>query len=310
MKLVSFAVLTCVLLTLLPLPTICQLFSVEYLYVKLPLGNCCPSPVFNGDDTIYLLGGRLPSTATNILKFSISSETLEEVGQLPSPSHWGSVQSDSFGSIFYFSGGPDGDEVYSFNPTTNVTSIVARLPYNSADHVSIKYNDTSNTVFILGGYDQGWSLLAFDMVTLNYSTLSYNLPFSVTRGVSIPFGNKAFIFDNANSWQYSQAIEFNLETYNLSQVGPSILPLFSGYPSAVSDGNFGYIFGGYRADAINPTNGIFQFDPVTHENTFLPVTNWPVDGSNYYNTAPASVYVRSRDRIYFFGGQSYAFKES
>lgn len=55
---------------------------------------------------------------------------------------------------------------------------------------------------------------------------------------------------------------------------------------------------------MNSTNGIVSFNPTTYENNFIPVNNFPVEGSYFFNVAPASVFVPSRNRIYCFGGHS------
>lgn len=50
-------------------------------------------------------------------------------------------------------------------------------------------------------------------------------------------------------------------------------------------------------------DGLYQFDTVTFENEFIPVTNLPLlTEHKSYVRAPAMVFVPSLDRIYFFGG--------
>lgn len=275
--------------------------TTKYLDTKLPSPNKCLQTIYDGIDGIYLFGSCSREASPNIFKFSISSESLTSVGNLPGEAKLGSVQSDGFGNIFYFGGGSGGDQVYYFDPENNVSSTVATLPYDVQYGVSVKYNDT---VFILGGYAQGRELLAFNMTTRNYSVISTNLPFRVSGGAGFTVGRKAYIFDATELRQGRNALELDLDTYVMTQVGPETLPRFAGRPSAVWDGNFGYIIGGYL-ETENVTSGMFQFDPRTLSNTFIPVYNWPVEGLNDLQVGPASVFVPGRKRIYCFGGYSF-----
>lgn len=137
------------------------------------------------------------------------------------PSKHGIVQPDDLGNIFYFGGGPDGNQVYTFDPATNVVNLTHNVEYGS----SVKYNDSSDTIFILGGRGQVKELLAFNMETLHSSTIPTTLSF--IRGESIKFENKAFIFTATDSVQNRQAIELDLDTYEMKPVGPSTLPRFN-----------------------------------------------------------------------------------
>lgn len=238
---------------------------------------------------------------TNIFKFSISSESLVKVGSLPDYGWRGTVQSDSHGNIFYLGGGSGGRAVYKFILTTNTSRTVATLPADVNSCTSFKYN---NSVFMLGGdgqYGSGNKLLIFNMETLTSSTVSATLPFWVNGGTAVTIGKKAFVFSATETKENGQALEIDLETYSMTQVGPEAFQ-FMGSPSAVADGNWVYIIGGYR-ETDNESNGFFKFNGVTHENKFLPVTNVPRTGTDF-NTAPAAVFVPSKNRIYAFGGQT------
>lgn len=239
-KLLSIAVLTWLFLqTQLP-PNSGQLLSAEYLDVKLPeSSSCIRHAIYDEDDSIYFF----ECSTTKILKFSISSQTLAEIGSLPGPISWGITQPDSTGNIFVFGGGPASNEVYVFNPTTNTTTTVATLPYRATERISIKYNSTTNQVFILGGNEQRRYLESFNMETFNYILISTYLPFVVRGGSAIRVGNKAFIFYDYEFYN-RQALELSLDTYAMAQVGQTTLPYFNSYSSAVWDGDFGYIFGG------------------------------------------------------------------
>lgn len=134
-----------------------------------------------------------------------------------------------------------GDKVYSFDIASNAAKQIGPLPYEVDYGISFKNNDT---VLILGGSGQGRDLLAFDLATRNYSTVSSNLSFIVKAGAGIQVGSKAFIFDNTESLKNRNAVEFDLKTLEMRKVGPASLPVFRGRPSAVWDGKFGYVTGG------------------------------------------------------------------
>jgi hypothetical protein len=282
-----------------------QLLTAEYVDLKLLAPNGCPQPYYDGEDTIYLLGS-CQSPYTRIEVFSISNETIarKSIGSLPGNGVRGTVQADNFGNIFFFGGGDNYQDVYKFDPVANRSIVAGTLPVDVQDSTSVKYNDSSNTVYILGGDGQGSpnTLLAFDVVLLNYTTIASNLAYRVNQATSVQSGNKVYIFDPNNSLK--KAIEMDLDSFRMSQVGPDTLLVLNLYPSSVRDESHAYLIGGYVPNE-GPTGGIYQFDLNTFENTFLPVRNFPVEGLSYYYVSPASVYVAKQNRIYFFGGYSY-----
>lgn len=101
------------------------------------------------------------------------------------------------------------------------------------------------------------------METLIYTNISTTLPYIVRAGASIIVQNKAFIFDDTQSLDNRQAIELDLDTYEMKRVGLATLPLFKFNPSAVWDGNFGYVIGGYESNNWNATIVLIQFNPKT-----------------------------------------------
>lgn len=277
--------------------------KTEYLGVTLPFANTSPATIYDGKDSIYLFGGDRYSrddddSSKSILRFSISSETLETVGTLPDGSTAGSLQSDSSGNIFLFGGGSGRDEVYKFDPTTNISSSVATLPYSLGDSISIKYGEDSNQVFILGGRDQGRKLGIFDMETFNYSEVS-TLPIYVGQSTVFRVEKEAFIFDNTHQTN-NRALKFDLDTYDLRAIGPGNLPGFTGAAS-VWTGQFGYVIGGFNPG--NGSHGIYQFNPDSWTNKLIPVAGLEWDNGRYLREAPGSVYVPRLNRIYCFGGE-------
>jgi N-acetylneuraminic acid mutarotase len=144
---------------------------------KLPRKLGSHSVLYDGNDSIYIMGGFYGSYLDDILVFSISSQNITRIGSLPSKSFGGMMEWDNFGNIFYFGGGfYDGKQVYKFDPVTRISSEMAQLPYDVRWGASIKQNNSSNTVYILGGREQGKELLSFDMKSLTFSRMT-NLSF-------------------------------------------------------------------------------------------------------------------------------------
>lgn len=292
------------------LPIRGQVLTTQTLDVKLPAPDACQATFYDGDDSIYLFGGSEYPQNKQILKFTIFSETLQVVGTLPEASICGHAYSDSSRNIFYLGGGDSGatwfKEVYKFNPVTGVVSHVANLPYTAGERPSFKFSETSNTILVFG--DDGevtQKLSAFDLYSLTSSTVSTNFTFYANSATAIKVGSKAFLFGVRDPEAARMAVEVDVDTFfNMQYVGLATLPTFTWHPSSVWDGNYGYVIGGYDSSTGVRTDGIIQFNPVTYENRFIPVENFPVGGSSHFWYSPATVFVPSRNRIYFFGGYS------
>lgn len=286
-----------------PLLLFCQPFNSQELTavrldVKLPFPDNCQAPFYDGEDKIYLVGGCANNPNNKILVFSLSTETLTVVGSLPGRGSEGTVQKDGYGNIFFFGG----SQVYKFDPKLNSTFLAATLPYDISSHTSFKLNDTSNTVYIMGGwFGPDDELLSFDMETLNSSQVT-KLPLHLTSPTSVRVGNKAFIFDDANI-ENRHALELDLDTLRMRQVGSGTLPIFDWWSSSsVRVGNYLYIIGGFYRSR---TDGVIQFNSETYENVFIPVGNLKLDNTTDFAWAPSSVFVPGKNRIYCFGGETY-----
>ncbi|OXA57738.1 hypothetical protein Fcan01_06682 [Folsomia candida] len=308
-QLSTIIVATCTLLLLSILkPSSGQglpILTPEYLAIKLPSPNSCLTPFYDGNDSIYLFGGCEENNRNQILVYSIISEVIRFVGTLPTSGMNGHVQGDRAGNMYYIGGLNNGEEwtqVVKFSPATNTTSVVVTLPFSVQDSTSVKYNGTSNTIYIIGGDANPTSLMALDLSLSTHSTVA-TLPFGIHQAASFRYGNKAYVFDAGTGENQTTAMELDLDTFRMMSVGPSTLPRIILFPSLVFDGNlFAYLIGGYRPDSppVTPSEGIIQFNPITFEHAFVPVRNYPISG-NYFYHSPASVYVARNNRIYCFG---------
>ncbi len=81
-----------------------------FLNTKLPSKTAHHAILYDGNDSIYLLGGFNATAIDDIQLFSISSQKLTKIRTLPSPSCSGTVEwATNNKNIFYFGGGPDGN---------------------------------------------------------------------------------------------------------------------------------------------------------------------------------------------------------
>jgi hypothetical protein len=97
-----------------------QLLTTIIVETKLPNKVYGTVPCYDGDDTIYLFGGWNGGKLLNqILTYSLSNQTIQNVGVLPLPSCCGTVQVDSFGDVFYFGGNSDFKHVFKFYPNVS-----------------------------------------------------------------------------------------------------------------------------------------------------------------------------------------------
>ncbi|XP_035712059.1 uncharacterized protein LOC110855380 isoform X2 [Folsomia candida] len=282
------------------------ILQATFLQTRLPVPDNCTRPYhFPWEDVITLFGSCRTNGNQNkdILRFRISTDTIEKVGELLEETNRGSVQADTAGNIYYLGG--VSNWVQKYNAAQNVTERVTTFPFNLRDSTSVNINSTSNEVIVFGGYGIPSAVYSIDLDTFStqYKT---TLPQNILEATSVRVGDFAYIFDSGASRNNRQVMRVNLKNFTTEMVGPPTLPAFSLRPSSVYDstGNKVYVIGGYTfaGNEGNPTAGIYEFDPVTFENRFIPVANFPVTGEMYWGISPAAVYVEGLDRIYFFGG--------
>jgi hypothetical protein len=277
---------------------------------KLPLAMSNQAVLYDGADSIYIMGGwrDFNVCSRNILLYQISTDKITKVGNLQSSviygsAHWGDKE---FRNLFYLCGGY-GNEVYKFDTQTNTSEEVGSLPYKIPNVTSFEANDNSNLVYILGANRFSENvLLSYDLDTQIGSVVT-TLPFSTLSGSSAArLGNRAYIYGRVGAVVGGKEtlLELNLDTFTMTPVGDSEYPKILGASRSVSDRNrFIYLIGGYAPNnSIFPTNGITQFDTVTLKSRFYPISNFPIKETEYYNHAPDCVYVKKLNRIYCFGG--------
>lgn len=277
-----------------------------YLPIKLPAPNSCPKAWLADPDKIYVLWE--DARQGDISRFQISTEKLEQVNAtLPDLAENGFLQSDLEGNLFYFGGGPNHDQVFSYNTSTNVSETVGMLPYPVDGATATTANNGYGTFsYILGGGGRnGSGLVIYDLTAHTWNI--YKLPGPVTRATSVPYGDgkKAYVFSERSVLHFSvDRLSPEVVKVRRSETERDILPRLRYYPGSVGSGQREmYVFGGYDSGEGGDTGGIYNLDGVTNT-TFQEVKDWPVKRDEYFYKAPGAVLVEELDRVYFFGGES------
>lgn len=268
-----------------------------YSRATIPLSDASPHVVtYDGDDSVYVLGGRT-GHPKKILKYSLSSDTVHWEGSLPLEANSGSVHSDRNGNLYYFGADHQSfDKILRYSPLSNSTAVVAQLPHFICGSPSIK--TAFNTVLILGTYfGYGGPILSFDLEAGTITTLSKELPFSLSYGAAVRFGkDKAFLFPYGRGAMW----EMDLVAITFTRIFEMPLPKFNQFPVAVRDASTIFIFATFDSSPEFPDGeGLLQIDPLEMTSTFLHVQNWPrKNGKPSANIV--GVFVPKMNRIYSF----------
>jgi len=124
---------------------------------------------------------------------------------------------------------------------------------------------------------------------------------------SVRVEDKVYVFgiplDYYNEDNHTYSV-FNLKTYEYEgNTGNNLDYLkYTGIPAATTDGKFIYLIPSHENPATARVDGLYQIDPKTHTNQFLPVADFPVNNPSYFYDAPASIYVEKVNGIFMFGG--------
>jgi len=293
----------------------CQVLRAEYAKIPLPSPDFGKSPVFDGDESIYLLGG--VGAWRRILRFNISTETIEQVGELLYGNDLGQngAAINSNGKIFSIGGGLiDGiGRVQSFDPSQDIVSKnLSNLPYDISAGSRIPL-EGGDQVLIVGGSLAGFNLdkvLMYDMIKESATVLNNKtLPISMVNCKAARLGNKAFVFGYPQSVTNPPAYILDLDTLEV-QLPPEdfIFPRLVDEPQVISNGYNYFLLGGWSNESDHqsdvPTDGIVRFDPEDFSWNFIKVENFPIQSYEHFWRPPSSIYIEKLNRIYSFGGMS------
>ncbi|OXA44708.1 Kelch-like protein 13 [Folsomia candida] len=278
---------------------------------RLPLGAYGTSAVFDGTDSIYIIGGdSTEGRLKSVLKYSISTDEISHAAILPHGAYYGTATQTKGGDIFYHGASildTPSTEIYKFVPSTSSVTKVGDLP--EENFMSAAVQDGDDNIYFLGGSLAKNAIVSFNTVNSSVDQV-YRLPISYDyiAALSDNFGS-VFIFgdrlDGSETTEFSSTVKLNFTTFEVI-IGSETLPKFTAPPAAVWDaeGKKAYIIGGYGNEKDGHySDTIVRFDPETMTHELVHVDGFPVMGEWTFDSTSA-VFVGGLNRIYFFGGYS------
>jgi hypothetical protein len=202
---------------------------------------------------------------SDILQYNITSDTLEKISSLSSPTRGGLALKDKDGKyIYYFGGTWTSTVIHRFNPETNATvKLSTVLP---SDVVNAAGVTTSQSAFIFNGRYR--KIIEFDLATETVDEIGQrsfgNDSVVSTASITDSASNRTWLF--STSWdKFNNPVEtFNSETRLTSYPNHDInVPSLYRKPAAVSAGRYGYIIGGIGRETESdgtkhPSRGILR----------------------------------------------------
>jgi len=277
--------------------------KAEFATAKLPMPLWGSQLVYDGDNSIYIFGGAGEGLYPDILRYDISSDSIEKVGEMPYPGYEGAAEwNGADGSVFHFGGSTGTEYTYTnvIDSTITTSSSIARLSAEVLDDpmfmISFKQDNSSLTYILLRMVaDASLSrVYQFDTSTYEITPVSDSFEF---------FGLTSFVMDNyAYTLGYKKVLEADMTSLKMEifDSGPDFSQL--SISSAVSDGTNAYLIGGYYSGYMG--DFLIQYNPVNHSWITLEVDDFPYTNNIAYYYGPASVFVAKLNRIYYFGGQT------
>jgi len=197
---------------------------------SLPIATYDARPVYDGLDSIYVIGGRGDN---RIFKYSLSSDSVNVVGNVVDMDTY-SGEAFMFGDeIIYFAvesySSQVRSEVYSFSTKTNTSSVVAHLP----THIrvpAVAWNADSGIAYIFGGQSD----------------------------IEGPYG------------YLDRVLEYDVKSQTIVQVAHLPEPRLGATAVWDPDRHIALIFGGEVDGDEGDTDAVFEYDPITKEVTRLP----------------------------------------
>jgi len=287
--------------------------QVEYTQAKLPIGANSVLPFYDeGSHSIFLFGGLSTDndhTRTQILRYDLASDTIEEIGKMPSENFYSGSAHSINGNIYYF-GGFIKDRYYSgvieLNLNNYTVSQVAQLPEEPiGSHTTFKQEGSSlvYAYYTSARVGSGARLFECDMSTYRNRTV---IPELDTLGyTSVVSGNYAYVFGVWTVTLSTRVLRVDLASLEIEIVYHNDrTPHFYSDSPAVTDGVNAYIIGSFEMDGPDT---ILQFSLETYQWQELAVESFPWSWTEEvsYSQVPTSVFVKNLNRVYHFGGSTY-----
>lgn len=247
------------------IPSLGQTLVATHLTARLPSSSYSMASYYDGDDSIYLFGGRDEDIEfSRVSKFSISNGTLTSAGQLPNrgQTRSGAHLPTNGDQVFYF--GSVDRAVHTYDPENqNSSTVGSTSPVSLYDASIVRYAEDSNLAYILSGK----SVATFDMGNHAWNQMP-DITLNITRKSVLVFGNMAYIFGiiSVGENQRYPIYTLNLDTFEVITTD-HYFPGMLGDSAAVKVGEEAYILGGYWRTVL-PTNGIIKFNSATQRQCY------------------------------------------
>lgn len=264
--------------------------TAHILEENLPVHTIFPTCVYDGNDSIYIIGGNSKEDETykGILRFDIPSETISHVIDLLFPLIGCS-------GIWFFK------KILLFGGLSNLTIKYDTLEYDPINNVIRNLGKLDFAMFYtpVSLVENGTRLFLFENKLIyeyqknhKISQKNKSLPFSVRGGSFVTSntlaGETIFLFANDETL----LIKYIVKT-GQSSVLKTNFPMTALFSTAVYDGKYAYIFSVDKNDHVD----IKMFNPLTEQ--FGP---FHVDGISKFLVGSCSIYAKKYRRIYIFGG--------
>jgi len=262
---------------------------------RLPASRFHVSALYDGDDTIYLFGG-YRSGSREVLKYSISTDSIQPAGTLPEPSYGGVSALHPNGNIFHIVGDTN-TKIYQYFPTNQTFREVSSLPRVNRYMAHVK--PEPDTVLLFGGYLDQQSFTQINLTSLTCESTRTGLPVPrpYPAAIWVEDQNAAYIFPSGTGAN-RKILKYRRSSNDFLQLATDF-PLANAIVGAVWVGDYGFIVA--KDWFSNRNNSILKFDPETEQ-----VSHVPIGGDETWienqRASIALVYVEKVNRVYIFGG--------
>lgn len=263
---------------------------------RLPSGRSHVSAIYDGDDSIYILGGNsYPSGALDsILHYSISEDRIATIGTLPTPMYGGRITMSSNNEVFLL-GSLSSTDIVRFSPGVENATVVAQLPHTFYESSLIQFN---GFVHILGGWvDMDATSQGFFPSINGTEGFRVNAALWINDSLYPPF---YMIFGNILSTGENAVVRYDPVSEDARYTLLPELPHVFGHSMAFTDIKDGNV---YLVGILGFFPGIARFEPSTNLVTLLPVSGFPGSDGNSLSKS-GNVYVDKLNRIYMIGGRN------
>jgi len=306
------------LLPILPLGGDCEVvLNAELARAKQPLPRTDVSISYGGLDSLYIVGGfsfnGSYQNQRDILKYSLSQDTLELVGQLPVGVSSAFTWNDGNGTHYVIGGSSARGEVYRFQEG-NESAVETVGSTSSVVYHPLPQPSNKEVIHLVLTRSQTFPRM-FEFHTTDL-TMNRTIPLPFLEGYNIYYtqgaaqvddGYTVLIFSHFSDSRgslpsrHDVVVKYSIpeDRFELFQTP---IPPWQSSLNPFSDNDVVYLFA-FGEKVQNCTTGIHRYDTVRNETEFFQVTG--ILGEGRYLEETSTFFVPSMNRLYIFGGSSY-----